>query len=623
MNTRKIILASILSIAAGCCISAKADETIRFAFITDNHYSSEKSIRDLRLCIEDINTDKTLDFVILGGDITDFGSDEEIEGVKAELDRLCLPYYVVAGNHDAKWSESGGNTMKRVFGYEYFEFEHGGWRFLGTNCGPDMRMTPALLPKEAMLWLGSREPGKKSIFINHFPQDTSVLNYFDVTRTLKKIGVQFEIGGHWHQNRAMNYDGIPAVLGRATLAPEGHTTGYSIFTIEGDRISVSEKRVFNHTSVKLQPWYINDLRPVVDTVTYDAHGFPASYPWYRYDVNDKYPEVKELWKISDDANIVAGFATDGKTAYYTTASGFVRAVSLRNGKRLWSKEFPGKIFSTPALEGRYLVFGCTDGGIYALDSKNGKLRWRHMASKSVLASPVIKNGKVFAGASDGIFRCLDLKDGSELWRFDSVEGFVECRPLVDDEQVVFGTWANRLYSLNPDTGSLQWVWRCEKPSRMYSPAAVWPVKSHGKIFIAVPDRRMYAIDAATGKEAGHVERCAREAVGLSEDAATVYTKSMWHKLFAFDAATLTKKWEVETTAGYEISPTPIIEINGHVLMPTDKGNLLCFSAEDGHLEWIHKFSIGLVNPMQAWSERDGSIKILASTMDGTVTLLIF
>ena len=55
-------------------------------------------------------------------------------------------------------------------------------------------------------------------------------------------------------------------------------------------------------------------------------------------------------------------------------------------------------------------------------------------------------------------------------------------------------------------------------------------------------------------------------------------------------------------------------------MPTDKGNLLSFDASDGKPLWVRKISAALVNPLEAW-EKDGSIFILASTMDGTVTLL--
>ncbi|MBR5041972.1 MAG: metallophosphoesterase, partial [Bacteroidales bacterium] len=200
---------------------------LHFGFITDTHLAlGSHAFKDLEACIRDINAQDSLEFVIFGGDITDFGADEEIRAAKQLIDSLRRPYYVVAGNHDAKWSESGCNTFKNVFGYEHFEFEAGGWRFLGCNCGPDMRMAPALLPRESMEWLEGLTPDIPSIFINHYPQDTSVLHYFDGTRALKRAGVQFEIGGHWHQNRALNYDGIPAVLGRSSLTDKNKPAGY-------------------------------------------------------------------------------------------------------------------------------------------------------------------------------------------------------------------------------------------------------------------------------------------------------------------------------------------------------------------------------------------------------------
>ena len=603
---------------------------LHFGFITDTHLAlGSHAFKDLEACIRDINAQDSLEFVIFGGDITDFGADEEIRAAKQLIDSLRRPYYVVAGNHDAKWSESGCNTFKNVFGYEHFEFEAGGWRFLGCNCGPDMRMAPALLPRESMEWLEGLTPDIPSIFINHYPQDTSVLNYFDVTRALKRAGVQFEIGGHWHQNRALNYDGIPAVLGRSSLTDKNKPAGYNVFSVWADSVSVCERRLHPDGAVDVILWYSARLAPVKDTVVYDAHGLPASYPWLRYDVNDRYPQVRELWKFQDNANIVSGFARKGSRAWYATAAGSVRCIRIRDGKRLWSRDFPGKIFSTPAVSGNILVFGCTDGCIYALNSRNGKIRWSVRAGKSVLASPVVHNGRVYIGASDGIFRALDLKTGASVWQYEGVEGFVECRPMVDDEQVVFGSWSGRLYSLDTRTGTLQWVWHSGRQSRMYSPAATWPVKSAGRIFIAVPDRKVYALDARSGKELFRVDG-GREAIGLSSDGSTVLVKTMFNSSYAFradvavpdtpelpDTALL---WRVPNGTRYEIGPTPLAETGGNVLTPTDKGNLFGLSLSDGSLQWIHKISAALVNPLETWTER-GRTYILASAMDGTVVLL--
>ena len=591
-------------------------QDLKFAFLTDLHYSEgSKSITDLSQCIRDVNTLEGLDFVLFGGDITDFGSDEEIAAAKNIIDSLKYKYYIVAGNHDAKWSESGCNTFRKVFGYENFEFECKGWRFIGCNSGPDMRMAPALIPQESMEWLRSLKPGKRTIFINHYPLDTSVLNYFEVARELKRIGTQFVIGGHWHRNVAMNYAGLPGVLGRSTLSA-GKAPGYNLVTIDDNHIKISEMRVFGDMHVQLEPWYETDLKPVADTVTYDASGLPSDYPWMRYDVNDG--RVQAVWKIKETSNIASGFAVNDKYAFYATESGIVKCVSLNDGKEKWARQFPGKIFSTPALDGKILVFGCADGNIYGLKAKNGRLKWKHEANKSVLGSPAIRNGIAYIGSSDGIFRALNVKSGKTIWEYADVDGFVECRPFVDGEQVVFGTWANKLYSLDPATGSLQWIWQCKKPSRMYSPAAVWPVKSEGRVFIAVPDRRLYVIDAATGKEIKHFDGVARESVGISQDGSTIYCKSMWHKLTAIDSKSLNIKWQAETGTGYDISPTSIAQADEiGIIMPTDKGNLACFDARNGREQWKYKISIALVNPLAFTSEG----MLLASTMDGTITLL--
>lgn len=608
-----VILLSISSLRA-------QEKPIRFAFLTDCHYSKgSASAKVLSRCLADVNTIEDLDFVMFGGDMTDFGTDEEIADVKAMLDSLKHTYYVVPGNHDAKWSESGCNTFRKVFGYETFEFSLRGWRFIGCSCGPDMRMAPALVPQESMEWLRGLKPGEKTIFVNHYPQDTSVLNYFDVTKELKRIGTRFALGGHWHVNTSLDYDGLPGALGRSSLPAQGNP-GYNIVCVDGDRITISERRLIGDCAVLLEPWYEKTLAAVEDTVRYDAHGLPESYPWMRYDVNEKSP-VRTVWQFRDNSNIVAGFAREKNRAWYSTASGYIRCISLKDGSVVWSAGFPGKIFSTPAVSGKTLVFGCTDGFVYGLNSRNGKVVWKSKAGKSVLGSPVIRDGKVFIGASDGVFRALELKTGKSVWEYSEVNGFVECRPYVDDQQVVFGTWANKLYSLDPKDGSLQWTWMCTKPSRMYSPAATWPVKSDGKIFIAVPDRRLYVLDAATGKELSHLDASARESVGISPDGRTVYCKSMWHTITAMDASSLAVNWKSETGAGYEISPTSISAIGTDVLMPTDKGNIICFNAQDGSRLWAYKIAEALVNPMTVWEGKKGSCYILASTMDGAVTLL--
>ena len=135
----------LLSLFLSVALLASAQTTpVKFAYLSDIHIcEGSPRIDNLLRCIADINSQPDIQFTMLGGDITEFGADHEIAMTKEMLDQLEHPYWIVAGNHDAKWSESGCNTFAKVFGYEQFDFEAGGIRFLGCNSGPNMRMAPA------------------------------------------------------------------------------------------------------------------------------------------------------------------------------------------------------------------------------------------------------------------------------------------------------------------------------------------------------------------------------------------------------------------------------------------------------------------------------------------------
>ena len=52
-------------------------QSFKFAHISDTHIGNATAEEDLRRTIHDINADTSIQFVILTGDITEFGSDEE------------------------------------------------------------------------------------------------------------------------------------------------------------------------------------------------------------------------------------------------------------------------------------------------------------------------------------------------------------------------------------------------------------------------------------------------------------------------------------------------------------------------------------------------------------------
>lgn len=630
MKNRLLALFTFILLSGFLVAQTDNDRSFKFAYLADTHISvGSKTITELEVCVEDINKSNDLSFVIVAGDITEFGSDREIRLAKSILDKLNKPYYVTSGNHDSKWSESGCNTFVKVFGYEHFEFDFQGIKFIGTNSGPNMRMAPALLPRESVIVLDSIakniDKNEPLIFINHYPMDTSMLNYFEVLDILKTVNTQLVMGGHWHRDVILNYEGIPGVLGRSTQATGRDGIGYNVVAIEGNNISIAEKIVNEKVRT---PWFSMNM-----TEGIGREGDPDKYRVGKrpdYSVNKKYPNVEEVWSIQDDSDIGAGAVAAGNYVVYANTAGYVKVLDRESGREVWSYKTGGKIYSTPAIERNRIVVGSTDNIVYCLDLNTGELIWKHHCDKSVLGSPAIHKKIVYIGASDGRFRALSLKDGKMVWNYPNIKGFIESKPYVDDQQVVIGDWASNLYSFSPKSGKLQWIWT-NKKGRMYSPAAVWPVKSNGKIFIVTPERVMYSIEASSGVQQWSVKG-GRESIGISPDGSKVFVKTMKDTVYAVTANTNRPQtlWRVHAAFGYEISPTPITtemplkmkknykdDKDMLIFIPTDKGDIIALNSYDGTVAWRHKFSFALINYIQPLPGK----QILVSSMDGKVAIL--
>ena len=627
MNSLRIRILCLLLLLQGLFVPHVAAQTLRFAWLSDTHLAAgSRHFEDLRYCIERINADPTIAFTLISGDVTNFGSDAEIVAAKALLDSLQRPYYVVAGNHDTKWSESGGDTFFRVFGYEHFDFEAGGIRFLGCSSGPVMRMAPGQVPSESLHWLDSTvrtiPARQRVIFVNHYPQDKNSLNYFKVLNILKRCNIQLLLGGHLHKRGERTCSEIPCALS-ACLEKNG-TVCYSIVEADADSLRISEYpiKTFGRSKALFpaEPWFAMALcdaprfrpDPGCDARRY----LPEDYPWPGYAVNDSFPKVRVKWERNLKCDIGSGASIKGDKIAVADASGVVHMLNAFNGKELWSFATGGRIYSTPAMGYDRIVLGSTDGYIYCLRIRDGSLIWRYACGKAVVASPVISNKIVYCGASDGAFRALDLASGALIWKYADLAGFVECRPYADSAQVVFGDWGHTLYSLHPATGELQWKWVADR-GVMYSPAGVWPVKASGRIFIVTPHRKTFCLDAANGKQLWDAPG-GRESIALSPDGSRVYVKDMMGSLHAYATGPEPQElWNTETGLGYDIVPTPSAVRDTLVFVPSDKGMISCLGAGSGELLWQHKVSTGMINSIVPLIGRH----LLVCTGDGIVTML--
>ncbi len=85
------------------------------------------------------------------------------------------------------------------------------------------------------------------IFVNHFPLNQDLSNWYEVTDILKTRNVLVALAGHLHVNRAYDAEGIPAVIGRSSLRRKDPIGGYNLVTVGKDSITFCERIIKTET----------------------------------------------------------------------------------------------------------------------------------------------------------------------------------------------------------------------------------------------------------------------------------------------------------------------------------------------------------------------------------------
>lgn len=595
----------------------QAQSVFRFAQLTDLHLSpnNPNPTEDLLRSVAQINATENIDFVLVTGDLTEEGDRASLEKVKSCLDLLKVKYYVALGNHETKWSDSGCTAFGEVFGSERFEFEHKGFLFLGFNSGPLMRMAYGHVVPQDIRWMTERmeQAGKDKpvILVTHYPLlDGDVDNWYEVTDAVRPYNVRLFIGGHYHANKNQRYDGIPGILMRSNLRDKDNKQGYGIYEVTPDSIRVYTQRI----GEPAKQWASFSLTESY----YDRQGKAEKYP--DFSVNQEYAKAKEQWVVQTGVGIYCSPVVEKDKVFVGDDLGCLSAYALKDGKKLWSFASGKRIVGTPAVSQGIVVFGSADRCIYGLNAADGSLRWKVEAKEPVLGAVTIHEELAYIGASDKTFRAIDIRTGKVVWSYDQVKGYVESKPLIADDKVIFGAWDNTLYALDKETGKEIWKWTGGLTRMHFSPAAVWPVASNGKVFIADPQRAMTAIDLQNGETQWRTFRSqVRETIGLSEDGERVYSKTMNDSIVCYSTLTDTPEqvWASNVGFGYEHAPSMPLEKDGVVYGSTKEGLLFALEAKTGKVIWKHKIGNSLINTVLPLNGRE----VLFTATSGEVGLI--
>jgi len=458
-----------------------------------------------------------------------------------------------------------------------------------------MKMGDGHVKQEDLQWLRRMLKEKKGedqilITMTHYPLADGLDNWTEVTRILKEHDCRMAFCGHGHNIKLMNFDGIPGSMGRSTMKGGHEVPGYTIVKFRNDSALVYEKDVCSPDWER--QFAINLLSP--DTLDHIEVS-----PRPDYSVNAKYQGLEVRFDFSDTASIFSGpCIVNDSLLVYGNSLGLVKGMKLTSKEIIWEKEYDGSIFSTPVSDGEVVAFGTVEGTIVGLNVNDGSEAWSVNVGTPVLSEGTLNKETFYIGGGQSAFFKINMPDGEVLWQFDGIDGLVQGRPAVGNEEVIFGAWDRHLYSLDKNTGELNWKWNNGSTAPLLSPGNIVPAISNGKVFLVAPDRYMTALDLETGKQIWRTNKHqVRESMGISPDGEKVYAKLMNDSIIAMSTQANKPEtlWTIDAGIEYDHNPCPV-EANGEMVVAATKNGLVVGVSPDGDdVLWQHKAGNSSVN----------------------------
>jgi len=213
---------------------------------------------------------------------------------------------------------------------------------------------------------------------------------------------------------------------------------------------------------------------------------------------------------------------------------------------------------------------------------------------------------------------LRTDNGSMLWRFpEKAEGqrLFFAAPAIADGHLVVGDYLAVLHSLDPQTGQEQWAFTGAQGRWIASPLVL-----DGRIYAPNADHNLYALDLQ-GKLIWKFQASKALWSQPVSDGKRIYQASMDHYLYALDPANGQKIWARDL--GGAVVYSPVLSDAGIIYVSTLARNVLAIRAEDGSVVWQKAFENNFWSQPLLHGERlylgDLGGKVYAlSAQDGTV-----
>ncbi len=208
---------------------------------------------------------------------------------------------------------------------------------------------------------------------------------------------------------------------------------------------------------------------------------------------------EQIWRVKTGGAVssVPWYNPRSKVVYFGCDDGKLYAVDAVSGTIRWTYKTKGTIVHPPAFHDGVLLFTSSENRIYGLDAATGRWRWQYDRNAPEgftiqgHAGVLVVNGVAYTGFADGVLVALKANTGEVVWT-KSLAGTrrrfvdIDTTPVLADGRILTASYANGLYALSPDTGSVAWAYP-QVGIAAITPSAYGP-------FIVAPRAGLVALD---------------------------------------------------------------------------------------------------------------------------------
>lgn len=491
--TRRLLLAvGIVLLTLGSVPAAAKTPDFTFVHASDVHapmaqskevISSIKALGEIDLAIYRTSAPKP-SFVVVTGDLNEFGGGNGWwEEYLSYWDGCGIPVYHTQGNHDNTW-RSNTRSLRGIGQGPCYYFDRNGCRFIGITTATAQDPRPSI-GEEQITWVKDNLRGLDPrtplfVFFHHPLGTTEFADRYDHDRlldVLQDYNTVLLMAGHSHGFVYRPFESWDLITGGSTFGPNA---GLMFVSVKDGVLRAAYRKV-------------TDTAPSVKILEKPIPEGP-SYP--KIEILSPRRDSRTQGTVSISAR-VSRIASVTK-ATYTVDDDLKGDLTLTGSTPLWS--------ATASVD----VSGLLPGAHYLrVDFQNGDKHytrstqffvepatkptaWRAYLGASSKATPTVADGVVYVGANDGKLRAFRASDGRELWSVDTGAEILT-QPLLSNGQVIVGN-GNGLVAAYTTSGKSVWTFTAD--DAVYSS----PVECGGRIVFGCNSGKLYALDAATGKE---------------------------------------------------------------------------------------------------------------------------